>query len=116
MQERKLSFRVIAMCVSLLASKSFGKDDICIKKSGQMVCQEGDVNLVNTSGVLKTNKTNIKKRLMVKGQAVLNNTQINEMKVFGEAVLCDTTVNGRSEIYGHLSSQKSKFQIRRRRY
>ena len=68
------------------------------------------MDLIKANGLLQTNRTKINKRVTIKGQAVLRNTQMNEMKVFGEAILFDTNVSGRSEVYGHLNSQKTQFK------
>ena len=110
MREKKVVVGVMVIFLSMLSHMAFGEDGVCKKKSGQTICQEGEVDLIKANGLLQTNRTKINKRVTIKGQAVLRNTQMNEMKVFGEAILFDTSVSGRSEVYGHLNSQKTQFK------
>ena len=67
------------------------------------------VEKVNTSGILNMQGTEVEKKLMVRGQANVSQSKISDMKVYGEISLTDSTVSGKSEVFGMLNAQSSVF-------
>ena len=107
---KKYSSNYIAAISLIGCSVLANTSAVCQKEGGVTMCKEGEVNMLGANGIVKTKGTKIHKRLTVKGQALLQNTEVNEIKIFGEAILSDTIVHGQCEIYGHLDCQKTQFK------
>ena len=85
-------------------------DSVCQKAAGVMICQAGEVDTISSAGVVKANGTHVKKKVTIKGQAIFNRAELNDMRVLGELCLRDSLVKGQGKIYGFLNTQGSKFQ------
>ena len=85
-------------------------DTVCQKKSGETTCGKGEVETMGTNGIFRAQQTKFNKRLVVRGQALINECDINEIKIFGQAVMTGSKVHGKSEIYGHLEAMRSQFK------
>ena len=109
---RKYSLNYTAVMSLISCGILANTNPVCQKQAGTTVCGEGELGVAGFNGVVRANGTKITKRLTVKGQALLKNTEINEMKVFGEAVISNTTVLGQSEVYGHLECHQTQFKRR----
>ena len=96
--------------ICFLGAGSAISEPVCQRKLGEMVCSKGEVLVMNTSGILKMNGTYVEKKLSVKGQASISNSRIKDLKVFGEAVLVNTEISGKSDIWGFLNAYGSIFR------
>ena len=97
---------IVSVCA--LSACTFA-NTICQKASGELVCHSGEVSVINTSGVFRADGTQIKKKLSVKGQAIIKNAQINDMKITGGIAMATSSVLGQANVNGFLSVRDSKF-------
>ena len=102
--KRGFFFGLIGLCLFANAQS------VCQKKSGEMICGPGEVDTMGASGVFKATETQFKKRLVVKGQAIMTNCRVNEMKVFGQALLSESYILGKTDIHGHLDVINTQFK------
>ena len=107
---RGSSMCAVIFGVYILGAGSAISEPVCQRKLGEMVCSKGEVTVMNTSGILKMNGTHVQKKLGVKGQATISNSQVKDLKVFGEAVLINTEIKGKADILGFLNAYGSIFR------
>ena len=89
---------IVSVCA--LSACTFA-NTICQKASGELVCHSGEVSVINTSGVFRADGTQIKKKLSVKGQAII--------KITGGIAMATSSVLGQANVNGFLSVRDSKF-------
>ena len=82
----------------------------CVRKGGEMICSEGAQKVINGSGVVRINSTKVEDKVVVKGRALINNAEIRDLKVYGEAMINHGVINGKSEIAGVLTCQNTSFK------
>ena len=96
------------LSVFMLGSCAFA-NTVCQKNPGTLVCHHGETEVINTSGIFRAEGTSIKKKVSVKGQAIIRAGKINDMKIIGGLVLEDSSVLGQVVIHGFLNSRGSTF-------
>ena len=96
------------LSVYMLGACAFA-NTVCQKSPGALVCHQGETTVINTSGIFRAEGTHIKKKVSVKGQAIIKTAKINDMKIVGGLVLEDSSVLGQAVIYGFLNTRGSTF-------
>lgn len=85
-------------------------DPVCQKKSGETICGKGEIETMGANGIFRAEQTKFKKRLVIRGQAMIKDCDINDVKIYGQAVMTGSQVQGKSEIYGHLEAISTQFK------
>ena len=83
---------------------------VCIRKGGEMVCSEGTQKAITGSGIVRINSTKVEDKVVVKGRALINNAEIHDLKVYGEAMINRGVVSGKGIIAGVLTCQDTAFK------
>ena len=85
-------------------------EPVCQKKSGETMCGKGEVDILGVNGIFKATQTKFKKRLVVRGQAIMDDCEVNEIKVYGQALLTKSKVFGKALVYGHVELMHAQFK------
>ncbi|MDB2592398.1 hypothetical protein N9Y17_01660 [Gammaproteobacteria bacterium] len=82
---------------------------ICIATANINTTNQASINHFKQSGMVQLNNKKIIGTCQVSGTLTGQSCALNQLLVYGDATLDDTTIQGSTQIYGYLQAKDSKF-------
>ena len=92
---------IILLCViSTKMEAVMHKKDACIKRFGQIYCENQQVYQLNKSGIIYMKDMKVDDSCQLRGKISISRSYFNKLVVYGQLSMDATTLEGMTRIYG----------------